>query len=125
MTAEADRPELSALEEALRQALRVASREQVMRRVASTLPRLADAAAKPGLHGRVTKVSVSMPSELTEAVRSRTGSGGFSRYVSEAVQRRLRHDLLGDLLAELEAEHGPVPQETREQTGLMWPGEPS
>lgn len=125
MTAEADRPELSALEEALRQALRVASREQVMRRVASTLPRLAGAAAKPGLHGRVTKVSVSMPSELTEAVRSRTGSGEFSRYVSEAVQRRLRHDLLGDLLAELEAEHGPVPQETREQTRLLWPGESS
>jgi hypothetical protein len=71
--------------------------------------------------GRVQKVSVSMPAELADLVRVRAGAGGFSRYVTEAVQRRIKHDLLGDLLAELEAEYGPVPAEVREQTRRMWP----
>ena len=116
-------PELSALEEALRRALQVASRERVLQMVAVALPQQGEAAAKPGLHGKVEKVSVSMPSELTEAVRIRAGAGGFSRYVSEAVQQQLKHDLLGDLLSELEAEYGPIPQETREETRRMWPDE--
>ena len=78
----------------------------------------------PRLHGgKVRKVSVSMPEELAEAVRSRTGAGGFSRYVSEAVEREIRHDLLGDLIDELEAEYGPVPPEIREQTRREWPDE--
>jgi hypothetical protein len=71
--------------------------------------------------GRVQKVSVSMPAELADLVRVRAGAGGFSRYVTEAVQRRIKHDLLGDLLAELEAEYGPVPAEVREQTRRTWP----
>jgi hypothetical protein len=71
----------------------------------------------------VQKVSVSMPAELTEAVRNRTGTGGFSRYVAEAVQARIRHDLLGDLLDELDEMYGPVPDEVREKTRLLWPHE--
>ena len=39
-------------------------------------------------HGRVQKVSVSMPEDLATAIRERTGPGGFSRYVTEAVERR-------------------------------------
>jgi hypothetical protein len=125
MAAEPGGPELSALEDALRRALQAASRERVLRTVAVVLPQQTEAAARPGLHGKAEKVSVSMPSELTEAVRTRTGGGGFSRYVSEAVQQRLRHDLLRDLLSELEAEHGPIPQEIREETRRMWPDESS
>jgi hypothetical protein len=41
----------------------------------------------------------------------------------DAAQDRLRHDLLGELLDELDAEYGPVPPEIREQTRLMWPDE--
>jgi len=70
---------------------------------------------------KVRKVSVSMPEELVEAVRARTGAGGFSHYVTEAVEREIRHDRLGELLDELEAEYGPVPPEVREQTRRMWP----
>ena len=117
---------LSALEESLRQALQTASREQVLQRVAAALPGQPahdNAGPRPGLHGKVQKVSVSMPAELTEAVRSRTGPGGFSRYVSYAVQARLKHDLLGDLLNELEAEYGPIPQVIRDETRQMWPGD--
>lgn len=133
---------MSVFEEALRQALETLSREQVLSRViAVTLPVEVDADPDSGLHGttqhgrtqhrrhqhgrtqadKVQKVSVSMPAELTELVRARTGAGGFSRYVTEAVQGRIKHDLLGDLLAELEGEYGPVPAEVREQTRRMWP----
>jgi Arc/MetJ-type ribon-helix-helix transcriptional regulator len=113
---------LSALEEALRLALTSATREQVMQRIVSVLP-AADVQHAQGLGGKVQKVSVSMPSELTEAVRARTGTGGFSRYVSEAVQARVQHDLLGDLLDELDEQYGPVPEEIREKTRVLWPDE--
>jgi Arc/MetJ-type ribon-helix-helix transcriptional regulator len=105
----------------LRQALQTASREQVLQRVISALAAATETGPEAGLHGKVQKVSVSMPAEVTEAVRARTGVGGFSRYVSDAVQECLRHDQLGDLLSELEAEYGPVSDEIREQTRRMWP----
>jgi hypothetical protein len=74
------------------------------------------------LHGgKVRKVSVSMPEELAEAVRARTGSGGFSRYVADAVEERVRLESLDELLAELDAEYGPVPDEIRQQTRRTWP----
>jgi hypothetical protein len=69
-------------------------------------------------------VIVSLPRELTDAIRARAGTAGFRRYVTEAIERRIRHDLLGDLLEELEAEYGPVPREIRQQTRRLWPGQP-
>lgn len=117
-------PPLSALEEAMRHALESHSSEQVLERVVAVLPPgrpEPDTTPKPGLHGKVEKVSVSLPRELTEAIRARTGAGGFSRYVAEAVQERFHHDQLGDLLDELEAEHGQVPEEIRQQTRQLWP----
>ena len=112
---------LSVLEAALRQALASLPRGQVVKCIATTLPAelLVDESAR--LHGKVRKVSVSMPEELADAVRARTGAGGFSRYVTDAVEREIRHDRLGELLDELEAEYGPVPPEIREQTRRMWP----
>ena len=112
---------LSALEEALRLALAAAPRDQVVKAIVTALPAevLIDQSAR--MHGKVRKVSVSMPEELTEAVRARTGAGGFSRYVTEAVSREIRHDLLGELLDELDAEYGPVPEELIEQAGREWP----
>jgi hypothetical protein len=143
------RDSLSLLEQALRQALALVPREQVLQRLVAALPEAslsteltaytaprasadtppgaaipaAAAAARSAPHSKVQKVSVSMPAELTEAVRSRTGVGGFSRYVTEAVQTRLTHDQLGDLLDELEAEHGKIPPEVREHTRQLWPDE--
>lgn len=118
-----DRAEiLSALEETLRRALASASREQVVKTVVAALPVEVLLDESAGLHeSKVRKVSVSMPEELAEAVRARAGAGGFSRYVSEAVEREIRHEGLGELLDELEAEYGPVPPEVREQTRRMWP----
>jgi len=113
---------LSALEETLRRALASVPRDQVVKSIVGTLPAevLIDDSAR--LHeSKVRKVSVSMPEELVEAVRARTGAGGFSHYVTEAVEREIRHDRLGELLDELEAEYGPVHPEVREQTRRMWP----
>jgi hypothetical protein len=113
---------LSALEEALRQALAAAPRDQVVRCIATALPAEVYLDQSARLHeSKVRKVSVSMPEELAEAVRARAGAGGFSRYVSEVVEREIRHERLGQLLDELEAEHGPVPPEIQEQARRMWP----
>jgi chloramphenicol 3-O-phosphotransferase len=114
--------QLSALEHALRQALDTLPRDQVVKCVMSVLPKGVLVEESGRLHGsRVKKVSVSMPEELADAVRARTGSGGFSRYVTDAVDREIRHDLLGDLAAELEAEFGPIPEEIRQETRRLWP----
>jgi hypothetical protein len=116
-------PVISALEEAMRQALAAASRERVVSIVAASLFAEADAGptSDAGRGGKFQKVSVSMPAELIDLVRARAGPGEFSRYITEAVQARIQHDLLGDLLDELESEYGPVPEEVREQTRQMWP----
>lgn len=115
-------PELSALQQSLRQALESVPHDQVVKCIVSILPVTVFVDESARRHGgKVKKVSVSMPAELAEAVRARTGAGGFSRYVTEAVDREIRHDLLGELIEELEAEYGPVPPEVREQTRREWP----
>ena len=115
-------PQLSALEQALTQALDLVPRDQVVRCVMSVLPVNVFVDESARLHGgRVRKVSVSMPEALAEAVRARTGAGGFSRYVTEAVEREIMHDSLGDLIEELEAEYGPVPQERLDKAAREWP----
>jgi Arc/MetJ-type ribon-helix-helix transcriptional regulator len=114
--------ELSALELALRRALDAVPRDQVVKTIVSVLPPSAFIRDSGRWHtSKVRKVSVSMPEELADAVRARTGAGGFSRYVSEAVQREIRHDLLGELIEELEAKHGPVPEELLEEARREWP----
>jgi Arc/MetJ-type ribon-helix-helix transcriptional regulator len=113
---------LSALEEALRQALASVPRDQIVKCIASALPTEAFLDQGARLHeGKVRKVSVSMPEELADAVRARTGTGGFSRYVTDAVQEQVRLDLLDDLIAEFEAEHGPIPEELVQEAMRQWP----
>jgi Arc/MetJ-type ribon-helix-helix transcriptional regulator len=71
--------------------------------------------------GRARKVSVSLPEGLTAAVQQRVGKGEFSHYVAEAVARQLELDLLAELAALLEAEHGPVPEEFLAEAEAAWP----
>ncbi|MDE3722669.1 hypothetical protein PWG71_14865 [Nocardiopsis sp. N85] len=71
--------------------------------------------------GRARKISVSMPEELTTAVQRRVGRGEFSRYVTEAVARRLEADLLAELVALLEEEHGPVDEAALAEAEALWP----
>ncbi|MGQ0575531.1 MAG: hypothetical protein ACT4RN_15205 [Pseudonocardia sp.] len=67
------------------------------------------------------KVSVSMPADVTAAVRARVGRREFSRYVTAAVRRQLERDQLDALLAELEAVNGPVPPELLAEVDALWP----
>lgn len=112
---------LSVLEKALRDALAVVPIDQVMHTVTVMFPKARVEIDVSRFHGRVQKVSVSMPEELTAAIRRRTGPGGFSRFVSEAAERRLHSELLGELLEEFDAELGPIPAELREQARREWP----
>jgi hypothetical protein len=115
---------VSALEKALREALTIVPVEQVLHQVTAMFPKApVEIDTGPGsrFHGRVQKVSVSMPEELTATVRERTGPGGFSRYVTEAVEERLRLERLDELSAYLEAKYGPVPEELIQEAMREWP----
>ena len=54
------------------------------------------------------KKSVSFPRNIVTDVQARVGAREFSSYVADAVARKLRQDALEDLLARMEAKHGPV-----------------
>lgn len=112
---------LTVLEQALRDALAAATPEEVRRRVHALLPPVPAEVDTSQFHGRVRKVSVSMPEDLTSAVRERVGAGAFSRYVTEATSERLRLEMLGEYLDELDAKYGPVPQELLDQARREWP----
>src|SRR5215472_406940 len=114
--------ELSVLEQVLRQALASVPRDQVVKCIAAVLPASVMVEESGRLHGgKVRKVSVSMPEELAEAVRTRTGAGGFSRYVSDAVQEQVRLDLLDDLSAYLQEQFGPFDEEGVKEAMRLWP----
>jgi hypothetical protein len=120
---------LGALEKAFEEALSQVPRSYVLSQVMAMFPKVMspktivelDGDALGRFHGRVQKVSVSMPEDLATAIRERTGPGGFSRYVTEAVERRFRHDRLGDLLDELDTEFGPVSPEILQWAEQQWP----
>ena len=45
----------------------------------------------------------------------------MSAYVNDVVRRQLRRDALIDLLAEMQAENGPVSDELMEEVRRLWP----
>jgi len=119
---------LGDLDQAIRSALASAPPEQVLRVVVAALPPGDAPASSPPpeidperFRGRVQKVSVSMPEELSLAIRERTGPGGFSRYIAEAAEKRLRGELFSEYLDELDRAYGPVPPELTEQARREWP----
>ncbi|MFF0308517.1 CopG family transcriptional regulator [Streptosporangium sp. NPDC004379] len=57
------------------------------------------------------KYSISMPRDIAEAARARSGPSGLSAYVAAAVARQLERDNLDELIMVAEAEHGPVTDE--------------
>ena len=63
------------------------------------------------------KIGVTIPSEIAEAARRRVESGdaqSMSALVTEALVEKLRQDDLQALLAEMDADFGPVSPEMRE-----------
>jgi hypothetical protein len=57
------------------------------------------------------KLSITMPRDIADAARARSGTGGLSAYVAAAVARQVERDNLNDLIAVAEAEHGPITDE--------------
>lgn len=58
--------------------------------------------------GGTENISVSMPSELLGALRTRTGKRGVSSYVTAAVRHQLAMDGLAEIVTAYEAEHEPL-----------------
>lgn len=52
-----------------------------------------------------------MPTELVDALRTRTGKRGVSAYITEAVRHQMAMDGLSEIVASHEAEHGPLSEE--------------
>ena len=67
------------------------------------------------------KLSATVPRGLTAQIRERAGRGNVSAYVTQALLRQLEHDRLGDLVAELEHEYGPVAEEEIAAARSEWP----
>ncbi|GEB58542.1 hypothetical protein [Streptomyces gardneri] len=57
------------------------------------------------------KYTVTLPEELAEEIRREVGQGGFSAYVTQAIQRQREQDRLGELVDWMETEFGPVTKE--------------
>ncbi len=51
------------------------------------------------------KYSISLPEELAESVHAQVGPGGFSAYVSEALEQRVAMDKLREIVADFETDN--------------------
>ncbi len=69
-----------------------------------------------GMSEPTQKYSISMPRDVAEAARARSGPSGLSAYVTAAVARQIERDNLAELIAVAEAEHGPITEEEIEAT---------
>lgn len=57
------------------------------------------------------KYSITMPRDIAEAAKERSGPSGLSAYVAAAVARQIERDNLNELITVAEAEHGPITDE--------------
>ncbi|MEE1927587.1 CopG family transcriptional regulator [Streptomyces sp. TRM 70351] len=57
------------------------------------------------------KYSITMPRDIAEAAKARSGPSGLSAYVAAAVARQIERDNLNELITVAEAEHGPVTED--------------
>jgi len=66
------------------------------------------------------KLSATVPRGLAAQIRERAGRGNVSAYVTQALLRQLEHDRLGDLVADLEQEYGPITDEEKAAARAEW-----
>ncbi|MCP2276393.1 hypothetical protein [Nocardia amikacinitolerans] len=55
--------------------------------------------------------SITMPRDVADAARARSGPSRFSSDVAAAVARQIERDNLNEIIAVAEEEHGPVTEE--------------
>ena len=70
----------------------------------------------------VAKVSLSIDEEVLAEARERAGRRELSSYVNDAVRRQVQRDRIADLLAAMDAESGPIPDEVMEEARQLWRG---
>ncbi|MEU0985081.1 CopG family transcriptional regulator [Streptomyces sp. NPDC005953] len=58
-----------------------------------------------------SKYSITMPRDIAEAAKARSGPSGLSAYVVAAVARQIERDNLNEIIQVAEAEHGPISDE--------------
>jgi len=69
----------------------------------------------------VEKVSLSLDAGLVARARRVAGHRGLSALVNEALRIKLQHERLRAVLAEMDAEFGPVPAEELDRARGAWP----
>lgn len=75
---------------------------------------------KYDLRMAVAKVSLSIDAGVLAEARKRAGRRELSSYVNDALRRQLQHDRLLGLLAEMDAEAGPIPDELMDDARRPW-----
>lgn len=58
--------------------------------------------------GPATRVNLSLPEGTAEAIRKRVGKREFSAFITRAVERELRGQILDEYLADYERRKGPI-----------------
>ena len=73
----------------------------------------------------VSKVSLSIDADVLAEARARVGRRELSSYVNEALRRQLQRDRLAELLAEMDAESGPIPDDLMDEARRPWRSAPA
>jgi hypothetical protein len=66
------------------------------------------------------KISISIPADLAEALQHRVGARGVSGFAARAIRHELERAQLGELLAELDSELGPLPEALVREARTVW-----
>jgi Arc/MetJ family transcription regulator len=69
----------------------------------------------------VEKGSLSLDADLVARARRAAGPRGLSALVNDALRIKLQHERLRAVLAEMDAEFGPVPAEELARARRVWP----
>jgi hypothetical protein len=70
-----------------------------------------------------TRISITLEQKIADELRQTAGPRGVSAFVSEAVQQRLQAARLRRMIAEMEEEVGPIPDDVQaEADRFEWPG---
>jgi Arc/MetJ-type ribon-helix-helix transcriptional regulator len=64
--------------------------------------------------GPATRVSLSLPEGTAEEIRRRVGKREFSAFITAAVERELRGQILDEYLADYERRKGPISEQEQE-----------
>lgn len=68
----------------------------------------------------VEKVSLSLDADLVARARRVAGHRGLSALVNDALRIKLQHERLRTLLAQMDAEFGPVPADLLDRARATW-----